>query len=157
MKKLKATYLLIGLLGLSFNNASAISGDEKTVPGSICSAYYGKHQQSVRVYGDVQLRADKATWVNCPIVEDTMSTNNKKFNQSFKVIVNLYHPSDRKTTCRLRRAKMGGYSTSVKKTVVGAGHKVISFNTSSLFKENSSVSCYLAKNTRVMNLWWIER
>jgi hypothetical protein len=154
MKKFKVAYLLLVLSGLSFNNALA-GDDAKTAPGSICSAYYGSQQKLVSTSGNTQLVANETVWVSCPILEDRSEKNNK--SNSFEVKVYLYHPDARTTTCNFGTSVSNGDGIVKKLSVSAPGDKKIHYRDKSYRYQNTSVSCLLAKGTRIQSLWWVER
>ncbi|MCK5902234.1 MAG: hypothetical protein KAG28_03725 [Cocleimonas sp.] len=165
----KALALSLVVIGSSLF-ATAQAADDKTSSGSTCNAYYGFQQKTIRTIGGNILyvsgasKSRRTQWVKCPLTEDIMAGGSR---HNFYLNVYLYHPSNRKTTCYLKRATRGGSGIRTKKIASGKGNKVIRFKFgSSLSHQNSSLYCRLADGpystkpsgaTRLKSYHWSEQ
>lgn len=151
----KVLALSLMVISTSFLSHANAGSDEKTAPGSACTAYSGQHQASLKTYRnwtyfDAKKSSNRSQWITCPIIEDTMA-GGKKHN--FNVNVYLYHPSHRKTTCYFNRVDVGGSGagSSVGKSTTGVGHRIIKFSVGSSYnKQTSSIHCKLADGPRTV-------
>lgn len=145
MKTLKIAGLTLALFTLSASNTVTAAWDEKTLPGSSCKAYYGHQQKSMRTSGGsrayvIGSRTSRAKqWVVCPLVEDTMAGGSR---HNHIAEIDLYHPSNRTTSCYLRTSNRYGNGRAYLKRVTGSGYKRVIWNLGSSYStQNSSIYC----------------
>jgi len=87
---------------------TASAGDEKSIPGTNCRAFYNQDNVSYGDRGNLINDFNGRTLVTCPIVRDNMTGNSQHFSNTVKV--RLYKRSNATTVCVLDSRTWSGNS-----------------------------------------------